>query len=196
MFTGIIREVGVIRRNASGSGAARVEVEVSAGLAAETDFGESIAVNGVCLTAAGKNDRTLCFDAVQSTLKMSNLKRLKKGSLVNIEPSLRINEKLGGHFVLGHVDEEAKLRRMIRGTGFHRMEILFSSNARPYLIPNGSVAIDGVSLTVKSVRPQVFTIDVIPFTFSHTNLQYKRAGDWVNIEYDYLLKRRPQESPS
>lgn len=187
MFTGIVKELGRIEKISKSSVLTKIGVKAKT-IFEETAVSDSISVDGVCLTVTDKKNGVLFFDAVKSTTQKSNLKRIKLRDFVNLEPALKIGEKLGGHFVLGHVDVEAKIKRILKKSNYWQMEINLPANFRNYIIENGSVAINGISLTVKNVWPRFFTVDIIPFTYENTSLKYKRVGDWVNLEFDYLLK--------
>lgn len=188
MFTGIIQEIGKIEKVLPKDSLTQLGIS-SKTLWKDSRPSDSIAVNGVCLTLIYIEKQTLFFEAVKPTFQKTNLKRVKKGSFVNLEPALKMGDKLGGHFVLGHVDAEVKLKRAINKRSYHRLEISLPSQFRKYIISNGSVALEGISLTVKDVLPSLFTVDIVPFSYDNTNLKYKRPGDWLNIEFDYLLKQ-------
>ncbi|MDD4954798.1 MAG: riboflavin synthase [Candidatus Omnitrophica bacterium] len=188
MFTGIIKELGSVEKISKNSALTKIGVKVNA-IFEEAGVSDSISVDGVCLTVTDKRHGVLFFDAVKSTTQKSNLKRLKLRDFVNLEPALKIGEKLGGHFVLGHVDVEAKIKRIIKKSNYWQAEINLPSSFKNYIIDNGSISISGISLTVKKVMPRFFTVDIIPFTYENTSLKYKRVGDWVNVEFDYLLKK-------
>ena len=189
MFTGLVKEIGKVASISKRSALTKIGIN-SKEVSKEADIGDSISINGVCLTVTTKDRDIISFDAVKPTLEKSNLKRLKINDPVNLEPALKLQEKLGGHFVLGHVDGEVLIRRLVKQRDFYHLEISIDANAKKYLVDNGSVALDGVSLTIKDVKPSYFTVDIIPFTYENTAFKYKRAGSWLNIEYDYLLKRR------
>ena len=155
----------------------------------DAQVSDSIALDGTCLTLTSREKDLLLFDVIPSTLAKSNLKRLKKGDFVNLEPALKSDDKIGGHFVLGHVDSEVKLRRIVKYSSYWQLEIELPSSFRKFIVENGSVALEGISLTVKKILPRYFTLDIVPFTRDNTNLKYKKPGDWLNIEFDYLLKR-------
>jgi len=189
MFTGIVKEVGKIAKIAKASSVTKLGISaplVSSG----AEVSDSISVNGVCLTLTAKEKDMIFFDAINTTLAKTNLKRAKKGDFLNLEPALKAGEKLGGHFVLGHVDGEAKLRRVIKKGDYWQLEIEYLSSFKKFLVENGSVALEGISLTVKNVFVRFFILDIIPFTYQNTNLKYKKPGDWLNIEFDYLLKKK------
>jgi len=189
MFTGIVREIGKVKKIAKGGSSIKLGIE-SIVVLKEANLSDSISVNGVCLTLSAKDKNTLLFDAISSTLKNTNLKRLKKGDYVNLEPALSLGEKVGGHFVLGHIDIELKLRRLIKKSGHWQLEIDLPSMFRKNVLANGSIAIEGISLTIKKILPRTFTVDVIPFTYENTTIRYKRIGDFLNIEFDYLFKQK------
>ena len=191
MFTGIVREIGKVKKIAKSGSSIKLEIE-SIVILREANISDSISVNGVCLTLSSKskNKNTLSFDAISSTLKNTNLKRLKKGDYVNLEPALSLGEKVGGHFVLGHIDSELKLRRLIKKSGHWQLEIDLPSMFRKNILINGSIAIEGISLTIKKVLPRTFAVDIVPFTYENTTIRYKRIGNFLNIEFDYLLKKK------
>jgi len=189
MFTGIVKEIGKVKKVVKSSSSIKLGIE-SVIVSPEAGASDSISVNGVCLTLTSKNKNLLLFDAISSTLKNTNLKRLKPGNFVNLEPALSLGEKVGGHFVLGHVDAELKVRRLIKKAGHWQLEIDLPPAFRKNVVENGSVAIEGISLTIKKVLPRIFSVDIIPFTHSSTTLKYKKIGDFLNIEFDYLLKKK------
>ena len=188
MFTGIISEIGKVKTASKGSSLLKLSVS-SKGLFKEAKVSDSIAVNGACLTLTVKEKDLLFFEAMSSTLANTNIKRLKPGGFVNLEAALKTGDKVGGHFVLGHVDCELKLRRKIKKPGFWEMEIELPARFRKYILENGSVALEGVSLTVKKILAKIFTVHVLAFTCDNTTIQYMRSGDRLNVEFDYLLKK-------
>lgn len=188
MFTGIIEEVTRVDKIVKGSTLTKLGVS-SVKIWQQAKISDSIAVNGICLTLVDKPKGLLFFEAVMPTFQKTNLKRLRIGDLVNLEPALKIGDRLGGHFVLGHVDAEVKLIRKINRRDFWQWEVDLPSSFRRFIVENGSVTLEGISLTVKKVLRQSFSLDIIPFTYDNTNLKYKKIGDWLNVEFDYLLKR-------
>jgi len=188
MFTGIIKEVGIVEK------VARVNSLIKLGIKSQVisktaEKSDSIAVNGVCLTLIYKEKELLFFEAIASTLKNTNINRLKKGDLLNLEPALSLGDKVGGHFVLGHVDAELKLRTAIKKNSYWQLDVDLPSAFRKYIADNGSIALEGISLTVKKVFPKTFQTHIIPFTYEHTTLKLKRPGSFLNVEFDYLLKK-------
>jgi len=189
MFTGITKEIGKVFSIQKEKNS--VKISVSSNIVVKTaEISDSIAINGVCLTLVSKKNNLLVFDAVSSTLVTTNLKRAKRGDAINLEPALKVGDKLGGHFVLGHVDVELKLKRAIKKSNCLNIEIDLPARFRKSILENGSITIDGVSLTIKKILPKTFTLDIIPFTYENTTLKYKKTSDWVNVEFDYLLKKK------
>jgi len=187
MFTGIVKDIGKISKISRKDGFWNIGVK-SKEISARTSVSGSVTVNGVCLTMVKKERDTLYFDVVTPTLKISNLKRLKIGDYVNLEPSLSIGDKLEGHFVLGHIDTESKLRRIIKEKGSFALEIDIRQEFKKYLVPKGSITLDGISLTIAEIKNSTVLINIIPFTWDNTNLRYKKAGMFINVEFDYLVK--------
>ena len=187
MFTGLIEDVGKVVRVESRGAAARLVVGTALPLS-EIVMGESVAVNGVCLTVVAASEGTLSFDVSPETLRSAGFGGLSAGSSVNLERALRLSDRLGGHLVTGHVDCVAVVgeRRELSGN------IVFAFRLQPdharFLVAKGSVTIDGVSLTVNEVSRDGFTVNIIPHTARATTLHLKRPGDEVNIEVDILAK--------
>ena len=187
MFTGLIEDVGkVLGLDRTGAGA---RLHVSSVLPQdEIALGDSIAVNGVCLTLVKKSSGRFSFDVSPETMERTLAKSLRPGVFVNLERALRLGDRLGGHIVTGHVDCIAVIRERREVSG----NILFSFQLPPryarYLIEKGSVAIDGISLTVNTVSDDGFSINIIPHTADHTTLRYRSPGDEVNIEADLIGK--------
>lgn len=186
MFTGLVEAVGRVER-ALGHEGNRV-FTIQAGFAGELKLGESVAVNGCCLTVTRADKQSFDVEAVAATLEETTLVRLKTGDAVNLERALRAGDRMGGHFVQGHVDEVGKVRRIERHSGYWALAIETDRRNSRRLVEKGSVCVDGVSLTVASVRPGEFAVNIIPHTWDNTGLNRCRAGDKVNIEYDLLVK--------
>ena len=187
MFTGIVEEVGKISKIAKKSGFWQVGV-ICKKVHPKVKPGSSVAVNGVCLTVVKKQGSILSFDAVEATLKKSNLKRLRIGDQVNLESSLSAGDTIEGHFVLGHADGEVKIKKLLRKSGTIALELEAPVSARKYIVERGSVALEGMSLTIASVNRNSFSVNIIPYTWENTNLRYKKAGSYLNVEWDYLGK--------
>lgn len=187
MFTGIIEQLGTVKAINASKNLMVLTVDVGV-LATSIKLGDSVAVNGVCLTATAKKGRVISFDLMKETIKTTSLKQIKAGSRVNLELALKANSRFGGHFVTGHVDELAAIKSISREKNFVAITIGVSAGLRKYLVTKGSVTIDGISLTVGKVGKGDFTVYLIPFTLTATNLGIKKVGDAVNIETDILAK--------
>ena len=187
MFTGLIQEVAKvlwIRMSDRGT-----QLQVAAPrLAADIRTGDSVAVNGCCLTVTAHRDDQLTFDLLEETLDRTNLKQLRRDSLVNLERALVAGAPLGGHFVQGHIDCSSKVVSFERSGTDHRLEIDLPSDFAHYAAYKGSVAINGISLTIAELLPKSFAVFIIPHTKRHTNIDGIQAGDRVNIEFDILAK--------
>lgn len=187
MFTGLVAELGEVAGLIKGTAAARLDVN-SQVLSPDALMGDSIAVNGVCLTVVKKRDGMLSFDLSNETLKSTNLGRLGLKDRVNLESSLRADSKLGGHFVTGHIDGVGTIKsKALLGDAF-RIAVNSGAHIAGFLVEKGSVAVDGISLTVVDVTREGFSIVIIPHTAKMTTIGYKNAGDSVNIEADILGK--------
>ncbi len=151
-------------------------------------LGDSLAVNGVCLSLIRKERDLLVFNLSQETIKRSTLGELRSGDMLNLEIPLTLNSLLNGHLVSGHIDETGRIIRIQEKSGGCGMEIRMSPKNRAFLISKGSVALDGISLTVADVSPASFVVEVIPITLRETNLSSRRRGDSVNLEYDIFGK--------
>ncbi len=187
MFTGIIAEVGKIERVSARGGGRQLRIAAPA-VSRELQEGDSVAVNGACLTVERAGDGWFEVFAGAETCRRTTLGQLGPGAAVNLEPALKAGQPLGGHIVHGHVDGIGWLRR-VRSEG----ETIYMAFEAPgelleEIVPRGSVAVDGISLTVTEVNESSFSVAIIPFTWEHTNLRYLRAGDAVNIETDILAK--------
>jgi riboflavin synthase len=183
VFTGIVREVGRVEAVEESGEAVRLVVRAPE-TAARSAVGDSVSLAGVCLTAVAVEDGTLAFDAVPETLRRSTLSRLEAGSGVNVEPALRAGEPLGGHFVQGHVDGVGRIRA-VSGEG---IEVETAADLLRYCVEKGSIAIEGVSLTIAGLGESSFTVALIPHTREVTTLGSARAGDEVNLEVDVVAK--------
>jgi len=180
MFTGIVRAMGrVVELSPSG-------LTVACPLLISE--GDSLAVNGVCLTAREVRAQLVWLDLSQETRDRTTLGGLRPGELVNLEPAVRAGEELGGHLVLGHVDTVGKITLLSPRGGEWLLEVAFDPRYGELLADKGAVAVDGISLTPFATRPGSFRCAVVPYTFRHTNLSYRRVGDRVNLEFDILAK--------
>jgi riboflavin synthase len=188
MFTGIIEEVGVVEALERRATGARLRVRCRKVL--EDVFeGASIAVNGACLTAVEPRPDLLTADIAPETLSRTNLGALRRGSLVNLERPLSPSGRLSGHIVQGHVDDTGELTSLrLLGEGNWWLEARVPRELEPYLAPKGSVAIDGISLTIASLEEERLGVAIIPHTYENTNLKSRKPGDRLNLECDILAK--------
>jgi riboflavin synthase len=187
MFTGIIEEAGRVEQIKAGKRSTELRVRAPR-IGRHLRVGNSIAVNGACLTVVGARAGVLHFDVLTETLRRTNLEFAKPGSLVNLERPLRADARLDGHFVLGHVDGRGKVRRFEREGKDYVLDITAPPSVMKYIVEKGSIAIDGISLTVADMGRDWFRIWIIPHTRAVTNLSSRKAGDVVNLEADVLGK--------
>ena len=187
MFTGIVRERGRVASLEGGADGVRLAIEAPE-TAARTAVGDSVAVNGVCLTATAVEDGRLAFDAVAETLRRTSLGRLEPGREVNLEPALRVGEPLGGHIVQGHVDGVGRVRSLEPAGEGAELTVEPPAELLRYCVEKGSITVDGVSLTVASLAPDAFAVALVPHTLAETTLSALRSGDVVNLEVDVLAK--------
>ena len=186
MFTGLIETVGHVSGITSAPSGFRVRVRAS--MSAELVLGESVAVNGVCLTVTAVEGDEWQADIGPETARVTTLGSLQTGQVVNLERPLRAGDRLGGHFVQGHVDGVGTIEDVRRDGEAHWLSISFPNALAPLLVPKGSVAVDGISLTVAALRDRQFDVMIIPVTWTHTNLSSLRVTDRVNLECDMLGK--------
>lgn len=190
MFTGIIEGLGNIVRfdkKTNNRSAAKMKIKLGK-IAKGLKVGESVAINGVCLTAINISKDIAEFEMVGETIKKTNLGSLESGDKVNIERSLKVGERLEGHFVLGHVDGVGIISKMEKQINQIKIWTKVPKELSKYIIKKGSVTIDGISLTVVDVLKDQFSVSIIPHTMKMTNLSYKKVGNKVNIETDILGK--------
>lgn len=179
MFTGIIEETGKIQKITSNSIAILCKTVLE-----DTKIGDSIAVNGVCLTVAGMDSNTFTADISAETFKVTAFNTLKSGDYVNLERAMAANGRFGGHIVSGHIDGVSKITKIAPCS----LEIELSEEHSKYVIKKGSISINGISLTIAEVNQNLINLAIIPHTFENTNLQFLKAGSFVNIEVDMLSK--------
>ena len=185
MFSGIVLSVGTIGEY--------IQKSEGAVLVVNTDLsgfedGESIAVNGVCLTVVDSTETTFKLDLSTETLSRTNFKNAKKGDRINLERSLTPSTKISGHFVSGHIDQVGEIVDIEEKPGEVLFRFSHPAKLSPFIMEKGSIAIDGISLTVFDCKDNRFTVSIIPFTLSHTNLSSRKIGDLINIECDMIGK--------
>jgi len=190
MFAGIIEGLGKIEefnKNTKNRSAAKIKVNLGK-LAKGLKIGDSVAINGVCLTAVNKTNNAAEFEMVGETIKRTNLGSLKLGDKVNIERSLKVGDRLEGHFVLGHVDGVGTITKLEKQSNQIKIWMELPKKLSRYVVQKGSITIDGISLTVVDKLTNTFSVSIIPHTMKITNLALKKVNDKVNIETDVLAK--------
>ena len=187
MFTGIIAGCGRVKRARERGGVLELEIEAR-GVARQLEVGDSVAVNGVCLTATHTSRKVFTMQAMEETLARTTVGGLHKGSVVNLELPVRLADRLGGHLVQGHVDGVASVVRTQQENGARRLWLTAQEGLLRYLVPKGSVALDGVSLTVTGVNRKSFQVALVPHTLEVTNLSGIQVEDRLNVEVDVLAK--------
>lgn len=186
MFTGLIESVGeVVDVKPIDAG---FRLRIAADIAGGVRLGESVAVNGVCLTVVDHETASFSAEIGPETAKVTSLGGLTRGSLVNLERAMPVNGRFGGHIVLGHVDGTGTIEHVRPESDFWWVTVGFPAPLAPYLIHRGSIAVDGVSLTIAKLEKTAFDVQIVPFTWTHTNLRGMRTGDRVNLECDMVGK--------
>lgn len=181
MFTGLVERVGWVEELRGGRLVLRASLE-------DVKLGDSIAVNGVCLTVVNISGERLHFDLSEETLSRSNLRFLRREDPVNLERALRLSDRLGGHLLQGHVDFTAPIVSFKRMGEHWELRVKIEREYTVYFVEKGSVGLDGISLTVNSIEGDIITMNIIPHTYENTNLKYRRVGDRLNVEVDVLAK--------
>lgn len=187
MFTGLIEEVGSVLGIHPTDRGTQLQI-VAPHVAKQTRIGDSIAVNGCCLTVMAHHDEQIDFDLLDETLGCTNLKNLRRGGRINLERAIAVGARLGGHFVQGHVDCAARILSSEEPGADQRIEVELPAEFAHYVASKGSIAVNGISLTVAEVSERSFAVWIIPHTKSQTNLDTARAGDLVNLEFDLIAK--------
>jgi riboflavin synthase len=187
MFTGLIEEVGIVMALRAGDRGTQLEI-AAPHTAGKIRSGDSVAVNGCCLTLSARRGKHLNFDLLNETLDRTNLKTLRRRSPVNLERALPADGRFGGHFVQGHIDCTSRIFVFQKYRRDHRLEIELPAEFAHYVASKGSIAVNGISLTVAEVLPESFVVWIIPHTKRHTNLHRAQVGDLLNLEFDILAK--------
>jgi riboflavin synthase len=187
MFTGLIEEVGsVIAVRASDRG---TQLQIGAPqIAKNVRTGDSVAVNGCCLTLSSQRGDQLTFDLLEETIGLTNLKVLRPDTPVNLERALSVDGRFGGHLIQGHNDCTSPILAFEEGAGDHRLEVQLPADFAHYVVSKGSIAVYGIRLTVADVLPKSFVVWIIPHTNRHTTLDHAKAGDLLNLQFDILAK--------
>ena len=187
MFTGIIQEVGKILKIAPSSDATTFQIQSKTAIK-KKKIGQSIAVNGICVTITSLSKESFAFEAMQETLNRTYLKDAKVNDKVNLEPAMTLNQSLDGHLVQGHIDTEGTIAKFSKEKNKSVLRVNFPEQIAPYLSFKGSITINGVSLTISDLQTDYFEVDLIPHTLKNTNLNNLKEGDKVNIETDPIAK--------
>ena len=187
MFTGIIEERGILQEIQRSVNCAKITIQAKKVLE-EIQLGDSIAVNGICLTVTSFTKDIFTADVMPETWRRCSISQLSKGQLVNLERAMPMNGRFGGHIVSGHIDGIGKIQGMKREENAVLYEILVEEKILRYVIEKGSIAIDGISLTVTNVTDKSFSVSVIPHTVQNTNLKERKKGEFVNLEADCIGK--------
>lgn len=187
MFTGIIKETGIIRKIKNRNGNIEIEIQCQKILNG-LNIGDSISISGVCLTVTDFDNEAFRCDVSFNTLNSTSFKHLRTGDTVNLESSLTPSDKLGGHFVHGHVDCAVKILKLSAVGDSHLINLELPRGIRDFVTLKGSIAIDGISLTISGVETDNFSAVIIPYTYKNTNLIQKNPGDLVNVEVDMLAR--------
>lgn len=186
MFTGLVEATGEITE--VNPAAAGFRMRLSTSLAPELADGDSLAVNGVCLTVVARDGDEVDVNVSPETIRVTTLATARRGSIVNLERPLRADARLGGHFVQGHVDATGTVEHVRQDGESYWLTVMFPPSLAPYIVRKGSIAVNGVSLTVAGVDDRRFDVQIIPYTWTHTNFHAFKAGDIVNLECDILGK--------
>jgi riboflavin synthase len=187
MFTGLIEEVGTAMALRAGDRGTQLQIAAPR-IAKKIRTGDSVAVNGCCLTLSSRRGDRLTFDLLEETIGRTNLKVLRADTPLNLEPALSADGRFGGHFIQGHIDCTSPILAFEERAGDHRLEVGLPAEFAHYVVSKGSIAMNGISLTVAEVLPKSFVVWIIPHTKRHTNLDRAKAGDLLNLEFDILAK--------
>jgi riboflavin synthase len=187
MFTGIIEEIGVLKQIKSIAGGLRLLISAKA-ILPDSAIDDSIAVNGVCLTIVSVESNGFWAEAVGATLEKTTIKNIFPGTKVNLERALKLSSRLGGHLVQGHVNGVGRITALTQLGDNYSLRIKYPNELSKYIIAEGSIAVDGISLTISNLTDNELSISVIPHTWSNTNLRERKSGEMVNLETDLIAK--------
>lgn len=187
MFTGLIEEIGTVVAARASHRGTQFQIDAPR-IAKKIRSGNSISVNGCCLTLTSRRGKRLTFDLLEETIARTNLKNLHRNDRVNLERALAANERFGGHFIQGHVDCVSPILSFEKEGANFRLELGLPSEFAHYVAWKGSIAVNGISLTVAQILPRSFVVWIIPYTKRHTNLERAKTGELVNLEFDILAK--------
>ena len=188
MFTGLIKELGTIKSIKPLGKGNETTIHCSNEFSADSNIGDSISINGVCSTVIEKNDDSFTVQFLEETLNKTTMSTINIGDKVNLEPCLTLQTKLGGHLVSGHVDDTGTIESLEANGQWAIITIKYNIKFAPFIIPKGSIAMDGISLTVVDLSNTTFSCHLIPHTQENTNLHAKKIGDKINLEFDQIGK--------
>ncbi len=188
MFTGIIKDIGSVASISRRGNGLRLAIKTTSPDFSDLQIDESISISGACQTVVSVNQNIFEVDTVEETLKKTTLGSWRVGDGVNLERALRASDRLGGHIVQGHVDGVGEILSLEELAGSWSLHISFEPRFAPFIVPIGSIAVDGVSLTVADILDNTFKVAIIPYTFTHTTLGERKRGEKVNLEFDILGK--------
>lgn len=187
MFTGIIEEIGIIKNITNFGNARKLEI-ISKKILLDSKIDDSISIDGVCQTIVDIKNNSFTVEAVEETILKTNFNYLRNNDKVNLERALKLDTRLGGHLVQGHIDCIGKITSIVKQSLGILLTIEFPIQYKKYIVQHGSIAVNGISLTVARISDSTFTVSVIPHTWNNTTLKYKGLGSMVNLEFDLLAK--------
>lgn len=186
MFTGLVQTKGQIIKKEDKSNFIKFRIKTN--FLDDVSVGDSIAVNGLCLTAKELSNDFFDVDVMTDSIKVSNLESLDVGEFVNLEKAMKLGDRLGGHMVSGHIDGKARIEKIVKENGSYRFFIRIYNDLDKYIVHKGSITLDGISLTISENKKDMIQVSIIPHTWEHTTMKLKKVGDIMNVEVDMMFK--------
>ena len=186
MFTGLVQAKGQIIKKEDKLNFIKFRIKTN--FLDDVSVGDSIAVNGLCLTAKELSNDFFDVDVMTDSIKVSNLENLDVGEFVNLEKAMKLGDRLGGHMVSGHIDGKARIEKIVKETGSYRFFIKIYNDLDKYIVHKGSITLDGISLTISENKKDMIQVSIIPHTWEHTTMKLKKVGDIMNVEVDMMFK--------
>lgn len=186
MFTGLVQAKGQIIKKEDKSNFIKFRIKTN--FLDDVSVGDSIAVNGLCLTAKELSNDFFDVDVMTDSIKVSNLESLDVGEFVNLEKAMKLGDRLGGHMVSGHIDGKARIEKIVKENGSYRFFIKIYNDLDKYIVHKGSITLDGISLTISENKKDMIQVSIIPHTWEHTTMKLKKVGDIMNVEVDMMFK--------
>jgi riboflavin synthase len=186
MFTGLVQAKGQIIKKEDKSNFIKFRIKTN--FLDDVSVGDSIAVNGLCLTAKELSNDFFDVDVMTDSIKVSNLESLDVGEFVNLEKAMKLGDRLGGHMVSGHIDGKARIEKIVKENGSYRFFIRIYNDLDKYIVHKGSITLDGISLTISENKKDMIQVSIIPHTWEHTTMKLKKVGDIMNVEVDMMFK--------